>query len=251
MFTWLLPLSLGAPAFAGTPAEDDALNAAGRQLKAMVNSCHASSDVGNGAGRVELDVHAHAGELVSIIIHSELNNRQLTDCFCRRAPLALSGWIQAVEADAIISLPFVLSPADGSEGYSSSRRTTECAVSAPVEEIAEVEEVVFPPGQMDLRKVKVRGGLSRDEVEAVLGENWAPLERCYRADLIRWPGYSDNILLEASVLADGAVDAARFDGMDHNSIANCQIQQLREVQFPSRDTTSKITARIRYTAGDP
>lgn len=242
-------IGLVGAALAAPAAEEAALEASGRRLRGMVDSCRNSAGATNAAGRVDIDAQVHAGELVSLMVHSELGSQGLVDCFCTRAPVALRQWIQSVEADAVITLPFILSPEDGSAGYSSSRESHTCRLSlAPVETASEPEPE-FPPGVIVVKKLKVKGGLDSSAVQAALEAEWPALERCYRADLIRWPGYSTAADLDVQVGADGRISSARIEGLAYNSISNCQIQHLLQTSMPASDSASSVKARLLYTAG--
>ena len=237
-------------ALAGTPAEDQALEDSQRRLRNMVSSCQNSAGAQNASGRVELDVQAHAGELVSLMVGSEVGVPALSECFCTRAPVALRDWIQAVETDAAISLPFILTPEDGSAGTPRSPETLNCRLNLGSATSEPAPEVTFPPGTVTLKKVSARGALDAADIEAVLVAGWTEIERCYRADLIRHPGYtgSGNVLF--SVGADGVISGARVEGIAHNSITNCQVQHLMSLSFPSSDgrTEVKVTLSVQPEA---
>ena len=92
--------------------------------------------------------------------------------------------------------------------------------------------------------VRDRGALDAADIEAVLVAGWTEIERCYRADLIRHPGYtgSGNVLF--SVGADGVISGARVEGIAHNSITNCQVQHLMSLSFPSSDGRTEVKVKL-------
>ena len=230
---------LSAPA----SADDEAKDLASQRLSSVVGSCFTSSG-SIGGGRVELDAQAFDGELVSLMFTSELGNTEFSDCLCRRAPGALGGWSGQVEGGGLLSLPFVL----GSE-VSTDPQPRECYLELAAAE-APVEEVVFPAGLLAVDKLKAKGGLSTDAVSTTLAEAHDALERCYRADLIRWPGYSGKAKLEMYVAEDGLVSVARIEGLAYNSISNCQVQHLLQMAWPTAAVGTTINAKLRYTAGE-
>jgi hypothetical protein len=237
-------------AVAGTRAEDAALEASNRRLRGMVDSCRNTASVTNASGRIEVDAQAHAGEMVSLMIHSELGSQALVDCFCTRVPIALRDWLQAVEGDALISLPFILTPQDGSAGYSTSRESHTCRTNLASITSEPTPEPELPAGSIIIKRLKAKGALDSEAVTTELAGELEELERCYRADLIRWPGYADTAELSLQVEADGHVSAARIDGLAYNSISNCQVQHLLTVTLPASSGTSRATARLIYAAGD-
>lgn len=224
-------------------ADDEAKDAASKRLSSVVGSCFTSSG-SIGGGRVELDAQAFDGELVSLMFTSELGNTEFSDCLCRRAPGALGVWSGQVEGGGLLSLPFVL----GSE-VSIEPEPRECYLELAVSETV-VEEAVLPAGQLAVGKLKAKGGLSVDAVSASLEEAHEVLERCYRADLIRWPAYSGKAKLEMYVAEDGSVSVARIEGLAYNSISNCQIQHLLQMTWPAAALGTTINAKLLYTAGE-
>lgn len=243
-------IGLAGAALAAPAAEEAALEASNRRLRGMVDSCRTKAEALNASGRVDIDAQAHAGELVSLLVHSEVGNQSLVECFCSRAPIALRDWIQAVEADALISLPFILTPQDGSAGYSGSRESHTCRLSLTPVETASEPEPELPAGAISVKKLKVKGSLDNSAVQAALESQWPALERCYRADLIRWPGYNATANLDVQIGPDGKITAARIEGLAYNSISNCQIQHLLESDMPTSDGASSVKARLIYEAGD-
>jgi len=223
--------------------DKEAKEEAGKRLGAVVGSCFTSSG-SVGSGRVELDAQAFEGELVSLMFTSELGNADFSDCLCRRAPGALGSWSAQVEGGGLLSKPFVL----GSVAFTDPD-LRECYLElGAVEE--ETDDVTLPAGQLALKKLKAKGGLSADVVSTTLDEAHSALEQCYRADLIRWPGYSGKAKLQLFVVEDGAVSGARIEGLAYNSISNCQIQHLLQMVWPASTATTTITAKLQYTAGE-
>jgi hypothetical protein len=237
-------------ALAATAAEEAALEQSQRRLRGMVNSCRNSSSALNASGRIDLEAQAHMGELVSLMIHSEVGNEDLIDCFCVRTPIALRDWIRAVETDAFITLPFILTPENGSAGYSGSRRTMNCPLQLAPSAPAPEPELILPDGAVSLSKVKSKGSLDSDVVHAALQERWEPLERCYRSDLIRYAGYSTSAQLRLIIGPDGAIASAVIDGVAHNSIINCQVQELLTMRLPTSSGVSEVKAKLEYAAGE-
>lgn len=223
--------------------DDEAKEAASSRLNSVVGSCFASSG-SIGGGRVELDAQAFDGELVSLMFTSELGNTEFADCLCRRAPGALGIWSGQVEGGGLLSQPFVLGSV-----VSTDPEQRECYLE--LEAVEEVkEEIILPAGQIALSKLKAKGALSADVVSATLAEAHDTLERCYRADLIRWPQYSDSAKLEMYIAADGSVSVARIEGLTYNSISNCQIQHLLQMSWPAAEDGTTITAKLAYTLGE-
>ncbi|MDG1482774.1 MAG: hypothetical protein P8R54_24495 [Myxococcota bacterium] len=224
-------------------ADDEAKEAASSRLNSVVGSCFASSG-SIGGGRVELDAQAFDGELVSLMFTSELGNTEFSDCLCRRAVGALGIWSSQVEGGGLLSLPFVLGSV-----VSTDPEQRECYLElAAPEEVK--EEAILPAGQLTLSKLKANGFLTDEVVSATLASAHDPLERCYRADLIRWPEYADSAKLEMYVAADGSVSVARIDGLTYNSISNCQIQHLLQMSWPTAEDGTTITAKLAYTVGE-
>jgi hypothetical protein len=230
---------LSAPA----SADDEAKDAASQRLNSVVGSCFTSSG-SIGGGRVELDAQAFDGELVSLMFSSELGNTEFSDCLCRRAPSALGIWAGQVEGGGLLSLPFAL----GSE-VSTDPESRECYLELAASEES-VDEVILPAGQLTVDKLKAKGGLPADVVSTTLGEAHDALERCYRADLIRWPTYSGKAKMEMFVAEDGSVSVARIEGLAYNSISNCQIQHLLQMAWPTADVGTTINAKLLYSAGE-
>ena len=228
---------------ASASADDEAKDTASQRLNSVVGSCFTSSG-SIGGGRVELDAQAFDGELVSLMFTSELGNTEFSDCLCRRAPGALVVWSSQVEGGGLLALPFVL----GSE-VTTDPDPRECYIELAASETP-IEEVILPNGQLEIGKLKAKGGLSADAVDSTLEASHEALERCYRADLIRWPGYSGKAKMEMYVAEDGAVSVARIEGLAYNSISNCQIQHLLQMTWPTASVGTTITAKLLYTAGE-
>lgn len=237
-------------ALASTAAEEAALEQSQRRLRGMVNSCRNSSGALNASGRIDLEAQAHAGELVSLMIHSEVGNEDLSQCFCVRAPIALRDWTRAVEADAFITLPFILTPENGSAGYSGSRDTVRCPLQLAPAAQTPAPELILPDGAMSLGKVKSKGSLDGEVVRDALMTHWESLERCYRSDLIRYASYSTSAQLRLIIGPDGVIASAMIDGVDHNSIINCQVQELLALRLPASSGISEVKAKLEYTAGE-
>ena len=239
------------PAYAQGDTEA-ALDAAKQRMRAAVNGCYMSSGAGqHAAGRVELYAQAYAGELVNVVVNSELNNPDFDACVCERAGGALSGWSAAVDADDAVTLPYILSPSGGG-GQTYPKQAHTCAL-APATSVGPTEPeqaTTYPPGAITLRKLKAKGGLDSAAVGAALQARWGELEQCYRADLIRYEGYAaPKVTLELLIDPGGATSSARLDGLSHNSITNCQVQLLRELTFPASDAPSRVKARLAYAPG--
>ncbi|MFT5682826.1 MAG: hypothetical protein ACI8RZ_003750 [Myxococcota bacterium] len=223
--------------------DDESKEAASSRLNSVVGSCYTSSG-SIGGGRVELDAQAFDGELVSLMFTSELGNTEFADCLCRRAPGALGIWSGQVEGGGLLSLPFALGNV-----VSTDPESRECYLELEVSEEVH-EEVILPAGLLAVSKLKAKGSLEADVVSTTLTEAHDTLERCYRADLIRWPSYSGNAKLEMYVAADGSVSVARIDGLAYNSISNCQIQHLLQMSWPTAEDGTTITAKLAYTVGE-
>jgi hypothetical protein len=231
---------VAAPASAD---DDEVKAAASSRLSSVVGSCFTSSG-SIGGGRVEVDAQAFEGELVSLIFSSELGNTEFADCLCRRGPGALGIWAGQVEGGGLLSLPFVLGNV-----AATSPETRECYLElAASSEVT--EELVLPAGQLSLSKLKAKGGLAADTITAALTDAHDTLERCYRSDLIRWPGYSGRAKMEMYIAEDGSVSVARIEGLAYNSISNCQIQHLLQMSWPAAEAGTTITAKLEYAAGE-
>ena len=162
----------------------------------------------------------------------------------RSSPVLSQPRSAQVEGGGLLSLPFVL----GSM-VSTDPEPRECYLKlAAVEETT--QESTLPPGQLDMAKLKAKGGLSADSVNTTLGGAHEALERCYRADLIRWPNYSGKAKMEMYVSEDGSVSVARIEGLAYNSISNCQIQHLLQMDWPTAEVGTIIRAKLFYTAGE-
>ena len=223
--------------------EEEAKEAASTRLSSVVNSCFSSAG-SIGGGRVELDAQAFEGELVSLMFSSELGNVDFADCLCRRGPGALGIWSGQVSAGGLLALPFILG-----SSVTTDAESRECHIELAVKEEV-VEEAVFPVGVFTVKKLKAKGGLSSEDSIAALSGAHDALERCYRADLIRWPNYSGKAKMEMYVAEDGSVSVARIEGLAYNSISNCQIQHILQMQWPTSEVGTTIKAKLLYTAGE-
>ncbi len=211
--------------------------------RAAVMSCFSSEGSG-AAGRVELEAQAHSGELVALVVQSELGNRDFNDCLCRRSPAALAAWAASVDGDALLQLPFVL----GEGAATTSAETIDCPIHLVEEARTETAEVTLPPGHMEWGKIKAKGDVDADAIRAALDDSTQALERCYQADLIRWPGYAAKAKLELHIAEDGSTAAALISGLAYNSISNCQVQHLLGVSWPTGPGT--VQAKVSYVPGE-
>lgn len=249
---------LAAACTAQAAPETEAAALAKKRMSAAVNGCYMSSGAADhAAGRVELFVQAHAGEVVNVVVHSELNNPDFTDCVCSRSASLLTPWGASVAQDESLSLPYILSPNSGQPGQTYPKSAHTCALTLTTTTTSpDTLTDTLPaldslrPGRVQLSKLKAKGTDSA-AAQAVLDRSWETVERCYRADLIRYQNYTtDDARLELLLAPDGSVSAARIEGVAHNSISNCQIQHLLGLSFPPADAPARIRARLAYTPGE-
>ena len=254
--TAILLVGAGAlSARAATPEQEEALANAKRRMSAAVNGCYTSSGAAQyAAGRVELFVQAHAGELVNVVVNSELNNPDFSTCVCTRSLGALTAWTATVEQDDAVTLPYILSPNSGQPGQTYPKSAHTCSLapapgsgsgSAPPEE----SRAPTLPGHVTLSKLKTKG-VEAGAAQGILDGVWGEVERCYQADLIRYEGYTAEAKLELLLSGEGKVSAVRLDGLAHNSISSCQIQHLMGLSFPTGGAAGRVRARLSYTPGE-
>lgn len=99
---------------------------------------------------------------------------------------------------------------------------------------------------LDTDDMIVRGGLTADQIEAVINRNRGQIRYCYEQGLQRSPSLSGRVAVRFQIGANGRVASA---GIAHSSVRsaqveNCIVGKLRTWKFPKPD--GGVTVAVTY-----
>jgi Ca-activated chloride channel family protein len=101
---------------------------------------------------------------------------------------------------------------------------------------------------VELKEISTTSGLSKEAVQKVLKEQLSSIELCYQKALEKQPNIQGGMILQLVIDSKGRVTKVSLfsSKLNDKNLEQCIIQKMKELTFPTPESTDKVTVNVSF-----